>query len=176
MASQSIPTRILNELGITTLLNSHRDVHILLSTRFIRMFAYGSSTLILALFFARLHHSDTKIGLFMTLTLIGDVAISLLLTVIADALGRRRILILGALLLTFSGVVFATVENYWVLLVAAIVGVISPSGNEIGPFRAVEESTLAQLSGAKGRADVFAWYVVECSRRRGKCGEVQGEI
>ncbi|KAK4937091.1 hypothetical protein LTR28_009949, partial [Elasticomyces elasticus] len=98
------------------------------------MFAYGSSTLILALYFSALGHSDTKIGLFMTLTLIGDVLISLALTFVADALGRRRILVLGALLMSLSGAIFASVENYWILLFAAVVGVISPSGNEIGPF------------------------------------------
>ncbi|KAK0251370.1 hypothetical protein LTR91_014900 [Friedmanniomyces endolithicus] len=148
------------ELGLTTLVHSPRDIHLLLLTRLIRMFAYGSSTLILALFFAALNHSDAQIGLFMSLTLVGDVLISLLLTLVADSLGRRRILIMGALLMTFSGAVFATVGNYWILLLAAVLGVISPSGNEIGPFRAVEESTIAHLSDASTRSDVFAWYVV----------------
>ncbi|EME86849.1 uncharacterized protein MYCFIDRAFT_109490, partial [Pseudocercospora fijiensis CIRAD86] len=151
---------ISNELGFTTLVNSSKDVHILLTTRFIRMFAYGSSTLILALYFASLGHSDTKIGLFMTLTLVGDVLISLALTLVADTLGRRRILLVGAALMMFSGIIFATFSNYWFLLFAAIVGVISPSGNEIGPFRAVEESTLAHLSEANTRSDIFALYVV----------------
>jgi MFS family permease len=32
------------------------------------------------------------------------------------------------------------------------------SGNEIGPFRAIEESTLAHLSPASVRPDIFAWY------------------
>lgn len=115
---------------------------------------------VLAIYFAALGHSDTKIGLFMTLTLVGDVLISLALTFVADALGRRRVLILGSLLMTLSGVCFATVSSYWILLSAAVVGVISPSGNEIGPFRAVEESTLAQLSEEATRSDIFAWYVV----------------
>lgn len=152
--------RLSSELGITTLMNSSNDVHLLLITRFIRMFAYGSSTLILALFFAALGHSDTKVGLFMTLTLIGDVLISLGLTLVADPLGRRKILLLGALLMVLSGIVFANVSNYWILLFAAVVGVISPSGNEIGPFRAGEESTLAHLTEAKTRSDIFALYVV----------------
>ncbi|KAK4997376.1 hypothetical protein LTR66_003200 [Elasticomyces elasticus] len=160
MRLNHLPSKISNELGITTLLASGRDTYLLLLTRSIRMFAYGSSTLILALYFSALGHSDTKIGLFMTLTLIGDVLISLALTFIADALGRRRILILGALLMSLSGAIFASVENYWILMFAAVVGVISPSGNEIGPFRAVEESTLAQLSEPKTRSDIFAWYVV----------------
>lgn len=124
------------------------------------MFAYGSSTLILALYFSALGHSDTQIGLFMALTLVGDVLISLALTFVADALGRRRILLIGSLLMTCSGGVFATTSSYWYLLLAAVVGVISPSGNEIGPFRAVEESTLAHLTPDTDRSDLFAWYVV----------------
>lgn len=86
--------------------------------------------------------------------------VSLALTLVADRLGKRRILLLGALLMVFSGMTFATMSNYWVFLLAAILGVISPSGNEIGPFRAVEESTLAHLTEAKTRSDIFALYVV----------------
>lgn len=62
--------------------------------------------------------------------------------------------------MTLSGITFATVSSYWVLLFAAVLGVISPSGNEIGPFRAVEESTLAHLTDVKTRSDIFALYVV----------------
>ena len=160
MPATTLAQRIKEVLGISSMLAASRDVHLLLLTRFVRMCAYGSSTLVLALYFAALGHSDTKIGLFLSLTLVGDVGISLLLTLVADSLGRRRILIAGGLLMALSGVVFATTSNYWLLLLAAVVGVISPSGNEIGPFRAIEESTLAQLSDSKTRTDVFAFYVV----------------
>lgn len=37
---------------------------------------------------------------------------------------------------------------------------MSTSGNEIGPFRAVEESTLAQLTSKDQRSDIFAWYTL----------------
>jgi MFS family permease len=160
MPATTLAQRIKEVLGISSMLAASRDVHLLLLTRFVRMCAYGSSTLVLALYFAALGHSDTKIGLFLSLTLVGDVGISLLLTLVADSLGRRRILIAGGLLMALSGVIFATTSNYWLLLLAAVVGVISPSGNEIGPFRAIEESTLAQLSDPKTRTDVFAFYVV----------------
>ncbi|KAI5207710.1 MFS general substrate transporter [Aureobasidium subglaciale] len=152
--------KIKDELGIDTLLAAPRDVYIILLTRTLRMFAYGSSTLILALHLSSLDNSDTLIGIFMSLTLIGDVLISLLLTFVADSLGRRKILLVGSVTMALSGVVFATQTKFWILLLAAVVGVISPSGNEIGPFRAVEESTLAHLIPAAQRSDVFAWYVV----------------
>lgn len=148
------------ELGITALLGASRDVYILYLTRFFRMLAYGSSALILALYLSALGHSDEKIGLFMTVTLVGDVLISVALTLVADSLGRRRIMLLGAVLMVVSGCVFSFTSNYWILLLASVIGVISPSGNEIGPFRAVEESTLAHLSEAKTRSDIFALYVV----------------
>lgn len=148
------------ELGLLTIANAPRDVPLIYLTRFLRMAAYGSASLILALFFASLDISETRIGLFMTLTLLGDVALSLLLTLIADAAGRRRILLLGCFGMVLAGAVFAFASNYWVLLIAAVVGVISVSGNEIGPFRAVEESVLAGLVGEEGRSDAFAWYVV----------------
>lgn len=62
----------------------------------------------------------------MTLTLVGDVVISFLLTLFADAMGRKAVLALGSLLMTGSGVVFGLFGNFWILLVAAVLGVISP--------------------------------------------------
>lgn len=148
------------ELGLKTMKSAGKDVYILILSRYLRLFAYGAVALILALYFEELGFSDARIGLFMTLTLLGDVFISLLLTLVADALGRRRTLLLGAFMMSVSGAIFATTSNYVALLLAAIIGVISPSGNEIGPFRAIEESTLAHLIHESQRADVFTWYVV----------------
>jgi MFS family permease len=149
-----------DELGLQTMRSAGKDVYIIILLRYIRLFAYGAVALILALYFEAQGFSDSNIGLFMTLTLLGDVVISLLLTLVADHIGRRTTLLFGAAMMTISGAVFASTNNYIALLLAAIIGVISPTGNEIGPFRAVEESTLAHLVDEKKRADVFTWYVV----------------
>ncbi|KAJ5930791.1 Major facilitator superfamily domain general substrate transporter [Penicillium verhagenii] len=153
-----VVTNTLNELGLVTMWHSPRDVKFLCAQRFVRLFAYGGSTLILASYLSAIGISDDRIGLFMTLTLVGDVVISFFLTLFADALGRKAVLSLGSILMAGSGVIFALFGNYWILLAAAVFGVISPSGNEIGPFRAVEESTLAHLTPKKQLSDVFAWY------------------
>jgi len=118
--------RALDELGLVSLFKAPIDTKLLCLQRFIRLFAYGSSTLILATYLSNVGVSDARIGLFMTLTLVGDVLISFLLTLIADSLGRRKILALGAILMAASGVVFGLTDNYWVLLAAAIFGVITP--------------------------------------------------
>ncbi|KAJ5295073.1 hypothetical protein PENANT_c035G10562 [Penicillium antarcticum] len=151
-------TNALNELGLVTMWHSTLDVKLLCAQRFVRLFAYGGSTLILASYLSAIGHSDDRIGLFMTLTLVGDVVISFFLTLFADAMGRKAVLSLGSALMAGSGLVFGFFGNYWALLAAAVFGVISPSGNEIGPFRAVEESTLAHLTPHELLSDVFAWY------------------
>ena len=153
-------SKVLEILGVNTIFSACRDIHLLYLSRFLRTSAFGATGLILAVFLSRLGHSETKIGLFMTLTLGGDVILSLALTSWADQLGRRRTVLLGSCLMIFSGVVFAVASNYWVFLFAAIFGVISPSGNEIGPFRAVEEGMIASLSSEQDLSDIFAGHIV----------------
>ncbi|KAI9150521.1 membrane protein [Paramyrothecium foliicola] len=148
----------LHHVGLVSLYQSTFDVKLLCMQRFVRLFAYGASTLVLVSFLRELEISKAHIGLFMTLTLAGDVAISFILACYADGIGRKWTLVLGALLMVASGVVFALSSSYWILLVAAVFGVISPSGNEIGPFRAVEESTIAHLTVPENRGDIYAWY------------------
>lgn len=124
--SKSYVSRVASELGVYTILRSSRDTKLLCLQRFTRLFAYGTTTLILALHLSSLGISEARIGLFMTLTLLGDVVVSLFLTLVADGLGRRRTLAAGAALMTASGVVFAIASNYWILVAASILGVISP--------------------------------------------------
>lgn len=151
------------ESGLLSVYSTGHDAWLVIFARCCRMFAYGSCSLILALFFSELNVSDEQIGLFMTLTQVGDVAMSLLLTLVADKVGRRRTLFAGSVLMIMSGITFALCENYWVLLLAAVVGVISASGGDFGPFRAIEESTVSELTDHSTRADVLVWYVTMSS-------------
>ena len=134
------------------------DIGILFSTRIIRLFCYGFLSVVLALYLAGAGLTEGQIGLLLTLTLIGDAFISLWLTTSADRLGRKRTLILGALLMAGAGVAFILTKQVILLILAAIVGVISPSGNEIGPFLSVEQAGLTQLISNQRRTQFFAWY------------------
>ncbi len=130
----------------------------LFAARLTRMFGYGFLSVVLVLYLARLGLSEAAIGALLSLTLIGDTALSLWLTTHADRFGRRRTLIVGALLMIFAAGVFALTQNYLILIVAATIGVISPSGNEIGPFLPIEQAALSHLVEAARRTAVFAWY------------------
>ena len=136
----------------------NRNIITLFSTRIIRLFCYGFLSVILALYLAQVGLPEQQIGLLFTLTLAGDAGISLWLTTSADRFGRKRTLIVGALLMLGAGIGFIITRNVVILMAAAIIGVISPSGNEIGPFLSVEQAALSHLLPNEKRTQVFAWY------------------
>ncbi len=136
----------------------NRDIVLLFGSRIVRMFAYGFLSVVLLLYLTSIGLTETQAGLLLTLTLVGDIAISLWMTVHADRLGRRRMMLLGAVLMIVAGIVFAFTNNFVILLIAAAIGVISPSGHEVGPFLSIEQASLAQSIPDNKRTHFFAWY------------------
>jgi len=137
-----------------------RDGWLLFSARGLRLFAYGALSVVLVLYLTGIGLSPSATGLLLTLTLMGDTAVSLYLTTRADRAGRRRTLLLGAALMIGAGVAFVLTRNFVVLLIAATIGVISPTGNEVGPFLAVEQAALSEVVDPAMRTATFAWYTL----------------
>ena len=136
------------------------DAWILFATRLVRLFAYGSLSLVLVFFLVGVGISAQRVGTLFTMTLAGDVFVSLFLTTRADRAGRRRVLIAGAVLMAAAGVAFASTGRFWLLLVAGTIGVISPSGSDVGPFLSIEQAALSHVVPARTRTEVFAWYTL----------------
>ena len=135
-----------------------RDLPLLFVTRALRMFAYGVASVVLVLHLSAAGVGEARVGLLLTLTLLGDVALSLAVTTRADRVGRRRMLALAGLLVAATGAAFATTTAFLLLALAATVGVLSPSGNEVGPFLPIEQAAIAQALRPDRRTAVFAWY------------------
>jgi MFS family permease len=144
----------------TTLKTLTSDGWLLFLTRFTRLFAYGSLSVILVFYLIGLGLTETQSGLVLTLTLAGDIVVSLYLTTRADRIGRRRMLIIGAILMAVAGLAFACTSNLFILIVAGTIGVISPSGNEVGPFLSIEQAALSHIVPGTARTEVFAWYAL----------------
>jgi MFS family permease len=137
-----------------------RDAWLLFATRFIRLFAYGALSVVLVLYLVSLGLTATDTGLLLTSTLLGDTLVSLYLTTQADRIGRRRMLIVGAALMAAAGLAFAFTSQMWLLVIAGTIGVISPSGQEVGPFLPIEQAALSQVVPDRARTEVFAWYTM----------------
>jgi MFS family permease len=137
-----------------------RDARLLFAARTVRLFAYGALSVVLVFYLVGIGLNEAQVGLLLTLTLAGDTLVSLVLTTRADRFGRRRMLLIGAALMVGAGLAFASTSAFWLLVVAGTIGVISPSGNEVGPFLSIEQAALSHVVTAATRTSVFAWYTL----------------
>jgi MFS family permease len=155
----------------TVLRALRRDGWLLFLTRSTRLFAYGLLSVVLVFYLTSLGLSASQTGMLLTLTLAGDTVVSLYLTTRADRIGRRRMLIVGAGLMAAAGLAFAWTRKFALLVLAGTIGVISPSGNEVGPFLSIEQAALSQIVPAESRTAVFAWYTLA-----GSCATAAGAL
>lgn len=139
------------------------DGRLLFATRIVRLFAYGFLSVVLALYLARAGLSEAQIGALFSAALAGDAVVSLGIAGVADRGGRRRMLMLGAGLMIFAGLVFGLTSDPILLAAAATLGVISPGGNEVGPFLSIEQASLPQTVSPDRRTQIFAWYSLVAS-------------
>lgn len=142
---------------LLSLKQSSADIRLLWFSVFIRMISFGLTNQVLASYLKELGISEVRIGMFMSMTMVGDSIISYVLTWNANKIGNRFIMLLGSSLMILASGIFSTgTSNFGYLLFAAIVGVISPSGGDTGPFKTIEETVLANLTPPNHRPEIFA--------------------
>lgn len=149
---------VAEEIGLFTLVQSNSDVFLIILLRMMRLLGFGATSLILVLYLKELQMLEQAIGFFMTLTFVGDLVSSFLLAIAADVMGRRFTLVLSLVIMTVTGLVFSHFENYYLLAAVAVIGILTPGGGEVGPFRSIEQSAIASLADGPQRSDVYAWY------------------
>ena len=135
-----------------------RDGWLLFATCGVRSFAYGFLSVVLGLYLDTIGLDKVTIGWIFTAALAGGAVMTVILTAVADSFGRRRLLVLGALLMAMAGSVFAVSDRPALLIIAAISGTISPSGKEVGPFLSIEQAILPQTTDDQSRTSVFSAY------------------
>lgn len=134
------------------------DGWLLFATCGVRSLAYGFLSVILGLYLAAIGLDVVAIGIVFTAALAGGAVMTVFLTTIADRYSRRRILMIGAALMALAGTAFALTDSWILLTLAAVIGTISPSGKEVGPFLSVEQAILPQTTSDKQRTTIFAAY------------------
>jgi MFS family permease len=136
-----------------------QDGKLLLAARTARTFAYGFLSVILAIYLKLIGFSDLYIGLILSATLINSVIFTLIASFYADMIGRRKILIVYAALMSLSGAVFFVTTNYIALIASAFIGTINVTGTETGAFLSIEQAILPQTTNdIKKRNTLYAIY------------------
>jgi MFS family permease len=134
------------------------DGRLLLLTCTVRNVAFGFISVVLALYLGALGYDAAGIGVFFTLILIGGAVMTVLLTALADGVGRRRVLAGGGILMALASVVFVLTTQPLLLVLVAVAGSLSPNGRESGSFLATELAILPQATPPRSRTAVFAIY------------------
>src|SRR2546429_832961 len=135
-----------------------RSTQLILVMRGLRSLSYGLLAVLLGVALADEGFSPLAIGMLITVSLVGDVVGTYVIGLVADTWGRRRMLALLSLLMAGTGVIFALVTNYPVLLVAAFFGTLGTSASETAPFLPIDQAMIAQVTTPERRTALFARY------------------
>lgn len=134
------------------------DAAILLQTRAVRAIGDGIISVVLAAYLLAIGLSDIRIGVVVTLTLLGSAALTLAVGLRAHAYPRRRLLQLVSLLMIATGIGFAIFTSFWPLAIVGLIGTLNPSGGDVSVFLPTEQALLPATVSDQQRTALFARY------------------
>lgn len=139
-------------------LMSRGPVARLLLARGLRAFGDGFVSLLLPVYLLVLGYTPLQVGLIATGTLLGSGVLALGVGLYAHRFHYRTLLLAATALMAFTGLGFASVTDFWPLLLIAIVGTLNPSGGDVSVFLPLEHAMLSRVVTDRSRTAVFARY------------------
>ena len=136
------------------------DRRILYAAAFVRALAIGMTGVIAGLYLAQLGLSPAASGLVIGGGLAGAALATLVATLRADRIGRRRLLVALSLLGAAGGAVVAFGSSATVIAVAAVIGMLNGMGRDRGAALVIEQAILPATVSDAERTRAFAWYNV----------------
>ena len=133
-------------------------VTLLLAARTLRAFADGFVAVLLPAYLLALGHGQLEVGFLSTATLFGSALATLAVGRWGHRYSLRRLLLGAAVLMTVTGLGFASLSALWPLLVVAFCGPLNPSGGDVSVFLPLEHSILATVTAPEKRTTMFARY------------------
>jgi len=136
------------------------DASRLIAARALRGLADGFVSVYLAQYLGLLGFSAFEIGALVTATLLGSAALTLAVGQVAHRLSARSVLFAATALMMATGFGFATITDFWPLLLIAFAGTLNPSGGDVSVFLPTEQAVLASEGPTADRTMLFARYNV----------------
>lgn len=134
------------------------DRSVLYFSTFSRALATGMMGVLLGIYLARVGLDVTSIGLVISAGLLGAAAATLVVTLVGDRWGRRRVLLWLTVLSIVGGVMATLFSEQLLLSVAAFLGMLNGMGRDRGASMVLEQAILPTTVTAQERTQVFAWY------------------
>ena len=135
----------------------NRDGKLLMVSRGVCTFAQSTIAVLLAIYLDKLGFSLVQIGAFLSAGAAGSAFFTFIVSLIAERVGRRRLLVIFTLMSASAGLALVFIDNFLPLLFLAFVGSITGSG-AMGPIGPLEQASLTDTAPPEKRTDLFAIY------------------
>jgi MFS family permease len=117
----------------------------------LRTFGFGMVSVMLGMFLKDRGFSLPEIGFLISATLVEDAVLSTAVSYYANKLGYKNILVASSLLVIASGFALGLATDKLILVLAVVLGIISPAGFEGGPFASIEHSLITHSAGSSAQ-------------------------
>ena len=134
------------------------DGKMLMAGKAVRSLAYGISGTMLAIYLKTIGVHELAIGILLTAALLSSVVFNIVTVRYSSRVGRKRMLIAFSLLMLLSGLIFLLSRSYPVLLFSSVIGQVSVTGSDTGPFLTMEQSMLPGTCPENRRTMSFSVY------------------
>lgn len=151
------------------------DARKLLLGKGLRAFTDGLVSIVLPLYLLHLGYGAFAVGAIVTSTLLGSALLTLSIGLFAHQFPGRKLLLGACLLMAATGIAFATVHQFWPLLIVAFMGTINPSAGDVSMFLPVEQALLAGTIAPRRRTALFARYSL-IGALAGACGTLSASL
>ena len=124
----------------------------------VRVFVSGLLSISIPFYLRALGYGPFFQGLALVAIVAGNALSNVTVTYLDSAVGRRRLLQAFSLLMVVAGVILVVSPAAVPILGACLIGNISSTGTEAGPFQSIEAGALPDLAGSGTSVKVFGRY------------------
>lgn len=139
----------------------HYDAKLLMASRGIRSFAFSYLNVVFAIYLDQLGYTPVMIGIIFSVAYLAGALLTAVWGYLSDRHGRRKILMLLAVLTIISNGIYIFFSGLVFILLAVVIANVGAGGSGGGgsgggPFNPVEEALLAEKCQPENRNQVFA--------------------
>ncbi len=134
------------------------DGKLVLIEKSVRTVPYGFLGVLFAVYMAQLGFDAFIIGIVLTVTVFTSAFYTFSISLVADRFGRRRTLILFALMDFIAGSMLFLSTAWWAPVLAGIVGNMTVGAGEVGPFLSLEQAIIPKTCDSRHRTLAFSIY------------------
>jgi len=109
-------------------------------------------------YLAQLGFTPVAIGIVLTATVLSSALYTLVISFLADRIGRRKTLVFFALTDFVAGTLLFVSRDWWAPVLAGIVGNMTVGAGEVGPFLSLEQAMIPKTCRPDRRTLAFSVY------------------